>query len=91
MVTSNDWWDGLPNDIQSQLASILSEVTQTRNSESSKVNETNKQNIIAAGGVVRTLTPQQREAWVTALKPVWSKFEKDIGSDMIKAALASNK
>jgi C4-dicarboxylate-binding protein DctP len=91
VVTSNDWWDGLPNDVRTQLATILSEVTQTRNSESSKVNETNKQNIIAAGGVVRTLTPEQRAAWVTALKPVWAKFEKDIGTDMIEAALASNK
>lgn len=90
VVTSNDWWDGLPNDVQTQLATILREVTQTRNAESSKVNEVNKQNIIAAGGVVRTLTAEQREAWVIALKPVWKKFEKDIGSDMIEAALASN-
>lgn len=90
VVTSNDWWDGLPNDVRTQLATILSEVTQLRNAESSKVNEANKQNIIAAGGIVRTLTPEQRAAWVTALKPVWKKFEKDIGNDMIDAALASN-
>lgn len=90
VVTSNVWWDSLPDDVRTQLATILSEVTQTRNAESKKVNETNKQNIIDAGGVVRTLTPEQRAAWVTALKPVWTKFEKDIGSDMIKAALESN-
>ncbi|MEH6452470.1 MAG: TRAP transporter substrate-binding protein [Psychromonas sp.] len=90
VVTSNGWWEGLPNDVRDQLGTILSEVTQARNSESSKVNETNKQNIIDAGGVVRTLTPEQREAWVDALKPVWAKFEKDIGSDMIEAALSSN-
>ena len=91
VVTSNDWWDGLPGDVRTQLATILKEVTEERNSESSKVNETNKQNILAAGGVVRTLNAEQRAAWVNALKPVWAKFEKDIGSDMIEAALASNK
>ena len=91
VVTSNDWWDGLPGDVRTQLATILKEVTEVRNAESSKVNEANKQNVIAAGGVVRTLTAEQRGAWVTALKPVWEKFEKDIGSDMIEAALASNK
>jgi C4-dicarboxylate-binding protein DctP len=91
VVTSNDWWDGLPTDVRTQLATILKEVTETRNAESSKVNEANKQNILAAGGVVRTLNAEQRGAWVTALKPVWAKFEKDIGSDMIEAALASNK
>jgi C4-dicarboxylate-binding protein DctP len=54
------------------------------------VEEQNKQYVIEAGGVVRELTPEQRQLWVDALKPVWKKFEKDIGSDLIEAALASN-
>jgi len=40
--------------------------------------------------VVRTLTPEQRQAWVEAMKPVWKKFEKDIGEDLMQAALNSN-
>ncbi|WP_409439501.1 TRAP transporter substrate-binding protein [Psychromonas sp. GE-S-Ul-11] len=90
VVTSGDWWDGLPDDMREQLATILKEVTEVRNSESTAVNELNKQNIIKAGGVVRTLTAEQRQQWVTALKPVWKKFEKDIGSDLLEAAQASN-
>ena len=58
---------------------------------STKVNEDNKQSIIAAGGVVRTLTPEQRQAWVEAMKPVWKKFEGDIGADLMEAALKANK
>ena len=91
VVTSGDWWDNLPDDIRTQLGTILKEVTEERNAESTIVNEANKQNIIKAGGVVRTLTPEQRSEWVTALKPVWKKFEKDIGSDLLEAAQASNK
>ena len=91
VVTSNKWWDGLPDDVRTQLATIVKEVTMTRNAESTKVNEANKQNIISAGGVVRTLTPEQRQAWVEAMKPVWEKFEKDIGADLMEAALKSNK
>ncbi|MCU8411238.1 TRAP transporter substrate-binding protein [Vibrio vulnificus] len=91
VVTSSKWWDGLPADVRDQFAIILKEVTEQRNAESNKVELANKQYVIEAGGVVRTLTPEQREAWVTALKPVWKKFEKDIGSDLIDAALASNK
>jgi len=91
VVTSTKWWDGLPDDVRDQLATILKEVTETRNADSTKVNEQNKQNIIAAGGVVRTLTPEQRQAWVEAMKPVWKKFEKDIGADLMEAALQSNK
>jgi len=90
VVTSNRWWAKLPNDIKVQLRQIITEVSATRNAESARVNNDNKNNIIAAGGVVRTLTPEQREAWVVKLKPVWSKFEKDIGKDLIKKAVASN-
>lgn len=90
VVTSNDWWEGLPGDVRDQLATILSEVTQERNDESTRVNQQNKQNIIDAGGVVRTLTPEQRQAWVEAMKPVWKKFEEDIGADLMEDALKSN-
>ncbi|MBD1558020.1 TRAP transporter substrate-binding protein [Vibrio sp. S9_S30] len=90
VVTSNTWWKELPQDVREQFNAILVDVTTARNAASSEVNEINKQNIIAAGGVVRTLTPDQRQEWVTALQPVWKKFEKDIGADLIEAALASN-
>jgi C4-dicarboxylate-binding protein DctP len=90
VVTSTDWWDGLPGDVRDQLGTILAEVTEARNAESTKVNQQNKQNVIDAGGVVRTLTPEQRQAWVEAMKPVWKKFEKDIGADLMEDALKSN-
>ncbi|RTZ15792.1 DctP family TRAP transporter solute-binding subunit [Vibrio aquaticus] len=91
VVTSKDFWKGLPDDQRNQLAKIIQEVTETRNAESSRVNLANKNNVIEAGGEVRTLTPEQRQQWVTALQPVWKQFEKDIGTDLIEAALASNK
>ncbi len=91
VVTSTKWWDGLPDDVRDQLAGILREVTAVRNGESTNVNNTNKENIITAGGTVRTLTAEQREAWVNAMKPVWKKFEKDIGNDLMAAALEANK
>jgi C4-dicarboxylate-binding protein DctP len=91
VVTSTEWWDGLPDDVRTQLHDILMEVTEARNAESTKVNEQNKQNIVDAGGVVRQLTPEQRQAWVEAMKPVWKKFEDDIGTDLMEAALGANK
>lgn len=91
VVTSTKWWDGLPNDVRDQLSTILAEVTEVRNTESVMVNNANKENIVKAGGEVRTLTPEQRQEWVEAMKPVWKKFEKDIGSDLMDAALKANK
>jgi C4-dicarboxylate-binding protein DctP len=91
VVTSNGFWKELPEDVREQLNTIINEVTATRNAESAAVNMANKNNIIEAGGTVRQLTTEQRQAWVTALQPVWKKFEKDIGADLIEAAVASNK
>lgn len=55
VVTSTDFWDGLPADVWNQLATILDEVSAARNSESAAVNASNKQAILDAGGVVRSL------------------------------------
>ena len=90
VVTSTEWWKGLPKDVRSQLAGIIKGVTTARNKESYKVNQDNKNKIIASGGKVRTLNDAQRNAWVGALKPVWNKFEGDIGAELISAAQAAN-
>ena len=90
LVTSTDWWDSLDADVRDQLATIVKEVTETRNSESSKVNADAKQAIIDAGGVVRELDAAQREEWVSAMKPVWEEFTADVGQENIDAAQAIN-
>ncbi len=90
VVTSVDWLDSLDADVRDQFLTILREVTETRNSESTKVNEDAKQAIITAGGEVRTLTPEQRAAWVEAMKPVWDQFSDDVGQENIDAAQAIN-
>ena len=90
VVTSTEWWDGLTVDVREQFIGILGEVTENRNRESYKVDQRNKQRIIEAGGIVRTLSPNQRQMWLNRLKPVWGKFKDDIGSEIISAAEAAN-
>jgi C4-dicarboxylate-binding protein DctP len=90
VVTSTEFWDGLPDDVRGQLATILAEVTTERNAASTAVDEEAKASILAAGGIVRTLNAEQRAAWVEAMKPVWAQFEGDIGADLIQAATAFN-
>lgn len=89
VVTSREFWAGLPDDVRIQLQTILNEVSATRNAESTAVNEAAKQEVINAGSEVRQLTDEQRAAWVEAMKPVWKKFEGDIGAELIEAAAAS--
>ena len=90
VVTSTEWWGGLPAGVRNQLSTILTEVTVARNKASYAVNQANRKKIMEAGGKIVTLNSTQRKAWVDAMKPVWSKFEGDIGGDMIKAAQAAN-
>ncbi|WP_407492854.1 DctP family TRAP transporter solute-binding subunit [Pseudooceanicola sp. MF1-13] len=90
VVTSVDWLDSLDADVRDQFMTILDEVTATRNAESTKVNNEAKEAIIAAGGEVRQLTAEQRQAWVDAMKPVWEKFVGDVGQENIDAAQEIN-
>jgi len=86
VVTSVEFWDGLPDDVRGQLKTILDEVSAERNAQSTAINEENKKLIMGAGSEVRTLTPDQRAMWVEAMNPVWAQFEGDIGADLIAAA-----
>jgi len=90
VVTNVDWWEGLDAGVRDQLSTIIAEVTAARNGEAFAVNEAAKESIIAAGGVVRELNAEQRQAWVDAMKPVWAQFEGDVGTDNIAAAQAIN-
>ncbi len=90
VVTSVDWLDSLDGDVRDQFLTIMAEVTETRNKESFAVNESAKEAILAAGGVVRQLSADQRQNWVDTMMPVWSKFSGDVGQDMIDAAQAIN-
>ncbi|KHA52136.1 DctP family TRAP transporter solute-binding subunit [Sulfitobacter geojensis] len=90
LVTSTDWLDSLDADVRDQLMTIVSEVTEARNSESTTVNANAKQAILDAGGVVRELDATQRDAWVATMKPVWEEFKGDVGQENIDAAQAIN-
>ncbi|WP_078707115.1 DctP family TRAP transporter solute-binding subunit [Consotaella salsifontis] len=90
LVTSTDWLDGLDPDVRDQFLKIVNEVTQNANDNVAAIEKKNRQNIIDAGSKVRELTPEQRQAWVDKMKPVWTQFEGDIGKDLIDAAVASN-
>lgn len=90
LVTSVEFWDGLPADIREDLERIINEVTVEMNGKARSINLANRAKILEQGGEIRQLTPQQREAWVRAMQPVWDQFADDIGHDLIKAAQSFN-
>ena len=90
VVVSTDFWEGLPDDVREQLGTIMAEVTAERNAAVVQIEEESKEAIIATGAEVRTLTPEQRLAWVEAMKPVWDQFSDEIGVDVIESAVSYN-
>ena len=90
VVTSVEWLEGLEPDVRDQFLTLVAEVTEARNGESTAVNEAAKQSIIEAGGTIRQLTDAQRQQWVEVMKPVWDQFAGDVGQANIDAAQAIN-
>ena len=90
LVTSTEFLDGLPEDVRTQFLTIVEEVTKTANENVGKQEAANRENILKAGGKIRELTAEQRKQWVDTMKPVWSKFEADVGKENIDAAVAAN-
>lgn len=88
-VTSKEWLDGLDPAVRDQFLTIFNEEVVAANAKATALNEKAKQDMIAAGGTVLTLTDAQRQEWVDTMKPVWSQFSDDIGQDVIDAAVAA--
>ena len=90
VIVSKRFWNGLPDDIRTQLDTILAEVTAEYNAKSHAVNMAARQKVLDSGGKIRSLSPEQRAAWKAAMKPVWDQFADEIGRDLIDAAQATN-
>ena len=91
VITNTKFWNGLPDDVRDTLAEVMEEVTVEVNKHAAELNERDKQAIIDSGTTeVLYLTPEQREKWREAMRPVWKKFEGEIGAERIKAAEQAN-
>lgn len=90
VITSKEWLDSLDEDVRNQFLQLVKDTTDNFNSSIAEKEAGCRQQIIDAGSPVRELTPEQRKEWVDTMKPVWDKFEADVGKDMIDAAVAAN-
>ncbi len=91
VVTSAEFWKGLDDDLRAELKKALDESIAYGNAIAEEKANSDKQAIIDSGrSEVLTLTDEERQQWVDAMKPVWKQFEKDIGAELIEAAAASN-
>lgn len=91
VVTSSEFWNGLDADLRTELKKALDEAIAHGNKVAGEKAVADRQKIIDSGrSKVHQLSDEERAAWVAAMKPVWKKFEEEIGADLIEAAVASN-
>lgn len=91
VVSSTEFWNGLPDDVRTELEAIMEEVTTEVNELANAINEEAKAGIEKAGtSEILQLTAEQRKAWKQAMAPVWKQFEPEIGAELIEAAGAAN-
>ncbi len=90
VVTNVDWWEGLPEDVRTQLATIMEEVTIERNEAVGQVDEEARAAVLEAGSTIRELDADQRQQWIDVMLPVWDEFKEDVGQENIDAAQEIN-
>ena len=86
-MTSSEFLNSLEPEVRDQFIQIADEVTQQANLSVKAKEASNRENILKAGGEINVLSPQQREQWIQAMKPVWKQFEDYIGKDLIDSAV----
>ena len=91
VVTSAEFWMGLPESDRTVIKKSLDEAIAFGNDVAAKKALADRQKIIDSKRTeIIELTDAERSQWVEAMKPVWEEFEKQIGKDMIDAAYKSN-
>ncbi len=91
VVTSTEFWNDLPDNIRGELEKALADAITYGNQVANEKAVSDKKAIMDSGrSTIIELSSEQRAQWVEAMKPVWKKFEDDIGKDLIDAALKAN-
>lgn len=92
VVTSKEFWQGLPEDIRSTVKTALDEAIVYGNQIAKQKAKEDRQRIADSGRTtILTLSDSERQQWIKAMRPVWKQFETQIGADLIQAAIAANK
>ena len=91
VVTSTEFWKGLPDDIRVEVKKALDEALVFGNQVAADKATQDRQKVVdSKRSEIITLGDAERAQWVEAMKPVWGEFEEEIGKDLIDAAYSSN-
>lgn len=91
VVVNSAWWDKLPADIRQGLSGAMAESIKLGNKLAMEEGEAYRKKIVdERKAEVIKLNKAEITQWRTAMKPVWDKFEGEIGKELIEAAQKAN-
>ncbi|MDH5538191.1 MAG: TRAP transporter substrate-binding protein [Rhizobacter sp.] len=91
VITNNAWWDKLPADIRKGLTEAMTESIKYGNKVAFDEDDGYRKKVVDdKKAEVLSMTKADLKPWKEAMKPVWKKFEKDVGKDLIDEALKAN-
>jgi C4-dicarboxylate-binding protein DctP len=93
MVIANaGWWNKLAPDVRQALEKAMTESIAYGNKIAFEEDLNYRKKVVDdKRAEVLPMTKAELAQWRDAMKPVWKKFESDIGKDYIDAAIAANK
>ena len=84
MIVNKKFWDGLPNDIRSQVQKAMDDATDYANGIAQQENDDAIAAMKKAGTTTfYELTPDEKAEWMKAMQPVADEMAPRIGKDLI--------
>lgn len=81
---NKQWWDGMSDEERAAVQKALDVATAWNLENTAKENELGYDAVTAAGKPIHDLSDEQREEWVSAMKPVWVEFgDKIVGPEVM--------
>lgn len=86
VIANKKFWDGLPSDLRKALERALAETTASADAMADAENRAAVEAMKASGTTeFITLTPDERAAWIAALKPVQEEMASRVGRALLEA------
>lgn len=88
VITNKEFWDGIPDDIRTELEDIIKEVTAEEVKITEELDQDAHEKLKESGQIeITDLTDDQRQSFKDALQPLYGEYAKKIGEDLVDAAL----
>jgi C4-dicarboxylate-binding protein DctP len=90
VIVNSAFWEALPSSVRDDLIRALDDATDYANGIAADKNAEALALVAEAGRTeFHDLTPSERQAWVTALRPVYADMNDWLGENLVDAALTT--